>query len=79
MGSARDHERTGGQDFHVGDVHVWAAIYYLDSTTDYREYLKGNVPPQGKSRGEPLILLDDFSSRSFFDRVRAFRLRQRRV
>ncbi len=31
-----------GHAFRVSDCYVWAEINYLDSTTDYREYL-----PQG--------------------------------
>lgn len=32
-----------GGEFHVGDCRVWAEIFYLDSPTDYREYLPGNT------------------------------------
>lgn len=28
-----------GTSFHIGDCYVWAEIFYLDSPTDYREYL----------------------------------------
>ena len=34
-----DQKEIGGQTIHVGDCHVWAGIYYLDSPTDYREYI----------------------------------------
>jgi hypothetical protein len=27
------------RDFRVSDCYVWTEIYYLDSATDYREYL----------------------------------------
>ena len=33
------HKDIGGQSIHIGDCQVWAAIYYLDSPTDYREFL----------------------------------------
>ncbi len=33
------HSRWGGTPFHVGDFQIWAEIHYLDSPTDYREYL----------------------------------------
>ena len=33
------HERVGGQAIHVGDCEIWAGIFYLDSLTDYREFL----------------------------------------
>jgi hypothetical protein len=45
-------KEIGGDAFYVGDCYVWSAIYYLDSPTDYREYL----PPHGVS---PLISRDD--------------------
>jgi hypothetical protein len=32
-----------GREFHVGDCYVWSEIYYLDSITDYREYLSPPV------------------------------------
>lgn len=31
--------QIGGECFHTSDCHIWAAIYYLDSPTDYRECL----------------------------------------
>ena len=52
--------------FHVADRYIWAQIYYLDSPTDYREYLPGNVPPQSRPHGEPVVLLGDVSTRSFW-------------
>lgn len=45
-------KEIGGSAFYVGDCYVWSAIYYLDSPTDYREYL----PPRGVS---PLFSRDD--------------------
>jgi len=45
-------KEIGGDVFYVGDCYIWSAIYYLDSPTDYREYL----PPHGVS---PLISRDD--------------------
>ena len=32
-------EPIGGSAVHIDDCYVWAAISYLDSPTDYREYL----------------------------------------
>lgn len=54
-----NHSRVGGSSFHVSDCRIWAEIHYLDSLTDYREYL-----PVGSLRGwEPLenqlVMLDD--------------------
>lgn len=34
-----EHKDVGGQSVHIGNCQVWAAIYYLDSPTDYREFL----------------------------------------
>jgi hypothetical protein len=31
--------QIGGKCFRASDCHIWAAIYYLDSPTDYRECL----------------------------------------
>jgi|SRR5215813_1448242 len=50
--------------FHVKDCYVWSEIYYLDSATDYREYLPKNVRHSGF--GE-LILLE--SAQSFFQHL----------
>lgn len=36
----RNHEKQiEGMLIHVRDCQIWAEIYYLDSPTDYREYL----------------------------------------
>jgi hypothetical protein len=54
-------EEIGGRDFHCGDCYVWSAIHYLDSPTDYREYL----PQQGVLRsviGDDLVMLDSQSN-----------------
>lgn len=45
-----------GESVYVGDCYVWAEISYLDSPTDYREFLPSAVQPQ--IMGE-LALLDD--------------------
>jgi len=46
----------GANAFNVRDCYVWSTIYYLDSSTDYREYL----PQQGVRNviGDDLVLLD---------------------
>jgi len=36
-------QKAGGAAFYVSDCRVWAEINYLDSPTDYREYLP--TPP----------------------------------
>lgn len=46
-----------GPEFHVGDCYVWSEIYYLDSATDYREYLPQNAI-RARIGSDDLILLD---------------------
>ncbi len=60
-----NHSHVGGSSFHVSDCQIWAEIHYLDSLTDYREYL-----PVDSLRGwEPLesqlVMLDDEHPRSW--------------
>jgi len=45
----------GGEGVHIGDCYVWAEIYYLDSPTDYREYL-----PQDCDKGPRSISHDNW-------------------
>ena len=52
---------VGGTCFRVGDAYIWAEIRYLDSPSDYREYLPQNSAVPRAARGE-LMMLD--SSRS---------------
>jgi hypothetical protein len=51
-------ERIGGNGSHVGDCYVWAEINYLDSPTDYREFLPSSAPSSMPPIGE-LVMLDD--------------------
>lgn len=37
-------QNTGGTAFKVSDCRIWAEIHYLDSPTDYREYLPAVEP-----------------------------------
>lgn len=39
MDALRPEEQIGGTPVRVTDCYIWAAIYYLDSSSDYREYL----------------------------------------
>jgi hypothetical protein len=32
-------QQIGGAPYRIADAYVWATIYYLDSSTDFREYL----------------------------------------
>ena len=46
------------QEFHVADCYVWAEIYYLDSATDYREYLAGDANRRIGGKDDGLVMLD---------------------
>ena len=48
-------KKIGGYSVHVGDCYIWSEIYYLDSDTDYREYLpeRPNALPESE-----LVMLD---------------------
>jgi len=56
------HERIGGHAVHVGDCHVWAEIFYLDSPTNYREYLPRRLEMGLKPCGGRLVMLDGLRS-----------------
>jgi hypothetical protein len=59
VGNLADHQRAGGVCVHIADCYVWAEIYYLDSPTDYREYLSENCALPRPLRGNP-VMLDPF-------------------
>ena len=68
-------EHIGGKAAHVGDCFVWAEIYYLDSPTDYREYLPNYHPPVDSQ----LVMLDDIlptrpAARIWFSALRSVAL-----
>lgn len=48
--------QCGGECFHVGDSYVWAEIQYLDSPTDYREFLPQY--PIARKVTSDLVMLD---------------------
>lgn len=56
------YEHIGGQAVHVGDCQIWAGIFYLDSSTDYREYLPQKSNTRSINDGEELIMLDELNS-----------------
>ena len=64
MADLVEHKDVAGTSFHVRDCYVWAEIYYLDSPTDYREYLPQSTSHSGF--GE-LTMLE--SSQSFLQHV----------
>jgi len=39
MAEPAERKQIDGEATHIGDCQVWVEIYYLDSQTDYREYL----------------------------------------
>lgn len=51
-------KRIGGEPVHVGDSYVWAEIFYLDSATDYREYLPQKVVARRAVSEKDLVMLD---------------------
>ena len=53
---------VAGSSFHIGDCYIWAEIFYLDSSTDYREYLPQSTWRPLAVKGGDLIMLDDSSS-----------------
>lgn len=58
--NVNDDGRAGGRAFYVADCYIWAEISYLDSSTDYREYLP--IKKTNWSSGaDDLVLLDDDS------------------
>jgi hypothetical protein len=55
----KQEKQFGGKPIQVRDCYVWAEIYYLDSPTDYREYLP-EYSYWASTLGEAdLVLLDD--------------------
>jgi len=49
------YKQIGGEPVHIRDCYVWAEIYYLDSMTDYREF----IPERSYSLPESeLVMLD---------------------
>ena len=64
------HQGTDGYSVHIQDCRVWAEIYYLDSPTDYGEYL----PPAGSQRkgtdvGDELLMLANSEQSSWAGRT----------
>jgi len=55
---SNEHRETA---FHVRDCYVWSEIHYLDSLTNYREYLPPPVSYSNNVRNEDLVLRDSSS------------------
>lgn len=56
MANAIPHEEIGGEGVHVRDCYVWTEISYLDSSSDFREYLP--QVRQWKPNHDRLVMLD---------------------
>jgi hypothetical protein len=54
-------EYIGGQAFHVGDCHLWAEIQYLESPTDYREYILPDRSQENRVCETGLLMLSDMT------------------
>lgn len=59
MRETTDRKKIGCEGIHVGDCYVWAEIYYLDSPTDYREYISNHVSQRTTETGAEFITLDN--------------------
>jgi hypothetical protein len=53
MATGPQQEQIAGAAYRVGDAYLWFAIHYLDSPTDYREYL----PASGTAVSMSLLAL----------------------
>jgi len=60
MSKPNEPTQTGGATSHVGDCYIWAEIYYLDSVSDYREYLGSQSHDATSDFGE-LVMLDEMT------------------
>lgn len=52
------HKQIGGEAVHIRDCYVWAEISYLDSSTDYREFLPQLPANPGTVSRDELVMLD---------------------
>jgi len=59
MREISDRNAIGFREVHVGDCYVWAEIYYLDSPSDYREYISNPVSQRRTEDRDEFITLDN--------------------
>jgi hypothetical protein len=59
MHDMTDRKEIGGGTIHLADCYVWAEIHYLDSPTDYREYMSNHVSQPSAASGDEFITLDN--------------------
>jgi hypothetical protein len=62
MDNLADHQRIGGENVRIGDCYVSAEINYLDSPTDYREYLPNNCARPRNIPCNDLVVLESQAS-----------------
>jgi len=58
MANSTERRQIGREAVHISDCRVWAEISYLDSSTDYREYLQQNRDRSCPRSGDDFIMLD---------------------
>lgn len=58
----KQEKQIAAEPIHVRDCYVWAEIYYLDSPTDYREYLPEYSYRKSTLEQSDFVLLDDSES-----------------
>jgi hypothetical protein len=51
-------KEIGGKPVRIKDCYIWSEIYYLDSPTDYREYLPQQGGHSRTSPSDGLVMLD---------------------
>jgi hypothetical protein len=56
MANTIQRKEIGSEGIHVRDCYVWTEIYYLDSSSDYREYLPQDQ--HGSPGGHSFEMLD---------------------
>jgi hypothetical protein len=57
------YKRVGGHVAHVSDCQIWAEIFYLDSPTNYREFLPQKHRTQSTPSDESLVMIDELPTR----------------
>ena len=65
-----DQRTTHGEGIHVGDCYVWAEISYLDSHTDYREYLPEHASRESRADEEFVTLDSEAKTHGILSAVR---------
>jgi hypothetical protein len=68
MDNLADRQRIGGVSVVISDWCIWAEINYLDSPTDYREYLPQNCAAPRKIPDNGVVMLDSYAFRRSYRR-----------